>query len=151
MKLRHALVAATILIGGCSGLADQLKGVVAVQAELVRTLHEDNISVNLNNGRFLTIGIINSPLHDLSKDQKGAKVFEIAKIAYGALPEREQLERISVVFATQKTYFMFFHYSDGSDSYFVDPREFRNAPEKNRPGSAPGEHAGTPSPKDGVK
>ena len=155
MKTGHALIIAiSVLIGGCAGMAEQLKGVQAVHAELVRTLPEENVGVNLLNNRFLTISLINSPLKKLSAEQKGPKIFEIAKVAYGALPEREQLERINVVFVEQKTYCMFFHSSDGSDSYSVDPREFRGAAEKSQPPSVPIEQpvvSGTPSPNSGAK
>ena len=124
------LVVCSLVLANCGpvpGLMEGLKDVQAVQTDVVRAVHEDNVTVNLNNDRYLTISLINSPIGALATEPKEAKAREIAQIAFLAFPHRERLEQIGVVFMEQRRYFFFFNYSNGTDAHFFKASEFAPA------------------------
>jgi hypothetical protein len=82
---------------------------------VVAAIHDESVSVNLNNGRYLTISIMNSPLKALGPDQKEAKAREIALLAYKAFASRQNLERVGIVFVEQRRSFLVFSYTDATD------------------------------------
>lgn len=119
------LLACSLLTIHCgSGLVEGLKDIAVVQGEVAKAVHESNVNVNLNNEKYLTISLINSPLRVLTGDPKKAKAREIAEVAYRAFPHRERLERITVVFMEHRRYFLFLNYTDGRDSHSFKGSEF---------------------------
>jgi hypothetical protein len=75
----------------------------------------DNVTVFLNNGRYLDIGLVNSPWKSLPPAAKAAKAGEVAGVAVAAYPERSSLARINVTYTTNRTYFLVVHYTDTTD------------------------------------
>jgi hypothetical protein len=128
--MRRWVAAAAIMgslgVAGCDG-ARQMMGTLGalqdVQHQVAAAIHHENISVNLNNGRYLTVGIVNSPFKGLPPDQKEAKAREIALVAYKAVRSRANLERVGVVFVVRRTYFLFFNYNDATDYHAFGARE----------------------------
>ena len=94
-----------------------LQDLVKVQAELSKSLGHDQIRVNITNGRFLNIALVNSAWKDLPADQKHAKAIEIARLAYRSYPSRSALTAVSVTFAIHRTYLGFFNYDDTRDCF----------------------------------
>jgi hypothetical protein len=113
------LVFTTVVLVSCSGVhqvVSTLQDLQKVQAELAKTLGQDAIRVNLNNGS-LNIALVNSPLKELPADQKRAKALEIARLAYRSDPSRSTLSAVSVAFAVHRTYLGFFNYDNSTDSF----------------------------------
>ena len=118
--LRTALFSVLVLLVSCSGvhqLVGTLQDLQRVQAELTKTLGYNEVRVNLNNGHFLNIAVVNSPWKDLPAGQKNAKAIEIARLAYASYPSRSALQAVSVTFAIHRTYLGFFNYDDTRDSF----------------------------------
>jgi hypothetical protein len=70
------LLAASLLGVSCGGVqkvTGMLKDVLVVQEQLAKVLVPNEIRVNLMNGAFLNIEVVNSPLRDLPAEQKKAK------------------------------------------------------------------------------
>jgi hypothetical protein len=124
------LVAAVCLstVVGCKSMremGDDLKELQLVQKELTKDLGTSDVGVNENtfNGRrSLRISLINSPLKDLPEKDKRLKALEIARTAYRALPSREKLASLSVLFVTQKGV-PGFTYTNASDGVTFKPSE----------------------------
>jgi hypothetical protein len=77
----------------------------------------DTITVNLNNGEYLTIGVVNTPLKDLPSDKKKAKALEIATLGYRSYAQMPNLSEVRVVFVVQRSYLGVFNYTDGTDAF----------------------------------
>jgi hypothetical protein len=108
------------LLVSCSGvheMAATLQDLQKVQRDLAKELGNNEIRVNLNNGRFLSIGVVNSPLRALPADQRNAKALELARIAYNSYPSRSALNSISVTFASHRSYLGVFTYDDYRDAF----------------------------------
>ena len=111
---------ALVLCVGCQavgGLANSLGELQEVRRQVAASTHHDNIYVNLNNGRVLTVSVTNSPFRALPDEERKAKAREIAGVAYRAFPGRAKLEEVAVVFAIQKTYVLLFNYNDSTDAH----------------------------------
>jgi hypothetical protein len=123
-----ALMVAVGLLVGC-GQARRATAffgkLFAIQKAVQQEVGPYPVAVNLNNGRYLTVGIDNSPLHDLPREEKAAKAKAVAGIAYRAYPDREELAQVSVVFWVRKTYFLLFHMNNGMDVHAYDVGELR--------------------------
>src|SRR5262245_12818580 len=121
-----ALFAAAVSLAACDGARQawsMLSAVREVQHQVVLAVHEDNVNVNLNNGQYLTVSLVNSSLKELPEAQKKAKAREIALVAYKAFPSRSTLERVSVVFVLHRTSYLVFSYTDGTDYHAFSAQE----------------------------
>jgi hypothetical protein len=94
-----------------------LRDLQKVQRDLAKALGDNEIRVNLSNGRFLSIGVVNSPLKALPADQRNAKALDLARIAYRSYPSRSALNGISVAFVTHRSYLGVFNYDDSRDTF----------------------------------
>jgi hypothetical protein len=125
MQRCHALsigsLATLMLSASCSSvheLTGTLQDLQAVQGQLVRVLGHNEIRVLVNNGHFLSIRLVNSPLQDLPPDRKKAKALEIARLAYNGYRSRSDLKSVTVTFAVHRSYLLgFFTYYDSTDSF----------------------------------
>jgi hypothetical protein len=124
-----ALMVAVGLLVGC-GQASRVTAffgkLFAIQKAVQQEVGPYPVAVNLNNSRYLTVGIDNSPLHELPREEKAAKAKAIARIAYKAYADRDELAQVSVVFWVRKTYLLFFHLNDGMDVHAYDVGELRD-------------------------
>jgi hypothetical protein len=97
------------------------------QGAVAREVGEDNVQVNVNNDRYMTIGIINSPLRSLPDDQRRAKALQIAQLAFKTYPSRASLETVGVAFVVHRSYF-FFNVNDGRDYFAFSTAELAEPP-----------------------
>ena len=112
--------AALLLFGGCDSVrkaVNSFSPILEVQKKVSKALDGAAVNVNLSNGKYLSLGVINSPLKDLAEKPKKAKAREIAQLAYDSYAPRADLKKVYVAFVIKKDYFLLFHYTDGSDSY----------------------------------
>ena len=90
-------------LGGCSsfrGLVGDLQQVMQLQQQLQQQTGQTGLTVNLNNGRFLLVNFVNSPLAKLPADQKKSKALQVARLAYRDWPKRTDLASITVAFVS---------------------------------------------------
>jgi hypothetical protein len=76
-------------------LANTLRELQQVQGQVSGLAGTQDVSVNVNNGRSLSIGIVNSPLKNLPAAEKRQKALEIAGLAYTSYASRPELVRSS--------------------------------------------------------
>jgi len=129
--LRNFVLGSVVLFTSCSGgrqMVSTLKDLQIVTMQLVAALHHDQIRVFLNNGHFLSVGVINSPWNSLPPDQKKTKALEIARVAYQAYPSRSELKSVIVTFGTHETYFGIVNYDNSTDSFAFDVSELTTGP-----------------------
>jgi hypothetical protein len=88
-----------------------------VQQDVKKASGTDNVTVNLNNGTSLSVGLLNSSLGTLPSDQKKAKALEVAQIAYRSYPQRAKLDEVSVAYIVHRTYLGVFNYTDSRDAF----------------------------------
>lgn len=101
--LAVALALLLVFLGGCSGfrqMAGELGDLNHLQKQLQQQTGQSGIGVNLNNGSYLNISFVNSPLAKLPADQKKAKALEVARFAYNDWPKRSELSSVTVIFQT---------------------------------------------------
>jgi hypothetical protein len=133
--MRLALLAVLVFLPACGKLREvkkSVEGVVTVQKAVQQATGQENITVFLNNGRYLGIGLVNSPWKSLPPAEKAAKARQVAGLAVAAYPDRSSLARINVTYTTNRTYFLVLHYTNTTDSYAFDPTDLRRASPEGR-------------------
>ena len=124
---RVALCVAVIaLCSACNGVrevAGTLRELQQVQRAVSKVVGSDNVSVNVNNGKYLTIGLVNTPLKELPAAQKKAKALEVAALAYRSYPSKSSVTDVNVVFVVRRSYLMVFNYTDATDVFMFSASE----------------------------
>jgi hypothetical protein len=123
-------VVATLWLCGCDTarqIAGTLGDLQAVQKAVAAHVGTDNIRVNLNNGRYLTVGVVNTPLKTLPDAERRAKAREIAQVAYSSYSSKASLETVGVTFVVHRSYFLVFNYTDATDYFVFTPAELAEA------------------------
>jgi hypothetical protein len=126
--MRLALLALLLFLPACEKVREAKKsveGLVTVQKAVGKATGNDNLTVFLNNGRYLDVGLVNSPWKSLPRAAKAAKARQVAGLALAAYPGRSSLARINVTYTTNRTYFLVVHYTDTTDGYSFDPSDLQ--------------------------
>jgi hypothetical protein len=112
MRQRYGLaafsVAVAFSVASCQRVAqlgDTVRELQEVQKRVSEEAGTHDVGVNLNNGRFLRIGITNSPWENLPDGERRQKALDIAKLAYAVVPARSYVEVVTVTFAARRTFF----------------------------------------------
>jgi len=117
--LTICLVVLLVPLGACSGLRElsaEVGEISRLQSQLQQQTGQTDLTVDLNNDRYLSVSFINSPLAKLPADQKKAKALEVAHLAYNDWPKRGELISVSVIF--QSSYDLGpVHYSNSLDNF----------------------------------
>jgi hypothetical protein len=132
--VRLALIALLFFLPGCEKVREVNKSVedlLTVQKAVRQATGNDDVAISLNNDRYLDIGLVNSAWNSLPSAAKAIKAREVAGLAVAAYPKRGSLALINVTYTTNRTYFLFVHYTNTTDSYAFDPATL----EQVRPGS----------------
>ena len=118
-------VSLCLTVLGCTS-AEQMfqsfKELWRLRSQVVETFHLSDVSVNLRNGRHLTVSVVNSPLNRLSKMKQREKARQIAAFVAKSYKPKDTLESVSVVFAAGKSYFIF-SYTESSETYRFETAE----------------------------
>lgn len=117
--LTVGLVLSLLPLGGCNGfreLSAELGEISRLQSQLQQQTGQAAVSVDLNNGRYLNVSFINSPLAKIAPDQKKTKALQVARLAYNAWPKRGELASVTVIFQTNYDVGPL-HYSDSRDNF----------------------------------
>ncbi len=127
MRVVRALVLIGFLLSGCGGAKDAynlLGDLQQLHADLT-TKYNEEISVRINNGTYLYIGLINSKLKELPVEQKKEKAKEIAVYAIARYKDAKKLDVVSVGYVIHKSY-VIFNYTEATEQYQFNVRELKS-------------------------
>jgi hypothetical protein len=138
-RRRQVALGCTLLLAlaGCGAARDAartLGGLQRVQAAVSKAAGGAAVQVNLMNGRYLSVSLVNSPLGELPADEKKARAEELARVAYGALPSRASLEQVSFTYVVHEQRFLIVNYTQATDVFrfqvaqLADPADAQPAP-----------------------
>ena len=132
-RVQLALTAGVVLLAltacdAARGMARSLGELQQAQAAVVKVAGTPLVQINLMNGKYLSVGIVNSPLGTLPREDRQEKALELARAAFQALPGREKLQNVRVTFVIQERRFLVVNYTEATDSFTFAPGELTAAP-----------------------
>jgi hypothetical protein len=114
-------LAATLFAAACSsGIVKSLGDMAKLRQQLIDKYHEQDISVMLNNSRFLSISFINSPLNQQASAVRAKRAQETAKFVASNYPAIRDISNIWVSFVKYETRLIIFHYGRSIDGFVFD-------------------------------
>jgi len=102
-----------------SGLIKSLSGLNALRQHLIKK-YNDEVSVNLQNSRFLSIVFVNSPLNNLEAHKRADRARDAARFVALDYEGIKSIEQMWISFVASETHFIVFHETRGIDSYGFD-------------------------------
>jgi len=109
-------------------LAGTLRELNAISSDISSTFDEQDVRMNLQNSRYLTIQLVNSKHGDQPEADKRALARRVAEFTYNRYSSRADLEALNVVFLKSWS-LVVFHYTDSRDTYHFDAKEFSRGQE----------------------
>ena len=97
-----------------------------VQSAVVKATGHDEVTVNLSNGHYLAVGLVNSPSADWPKERRQSQAREIAQLAYDKLRLRASLDTVAVTYVAHRRYLLVFNYTNGMDSFAFKASEMEH-------------------------
>lgn len=113
------LVGALIPSGCSNGLIKSFAGLNALRQQLIEKYHEE-IGVNLQNSRFLSIVFTNSPLNQQDSAKRAQRAAETARFVALNYPGIKEIERIWIHFVAAETRYVVVHFSTTIDAFGFD-------------------------------
>jgi len=98
-----------------------------VQNEVIRATGHGEVTVNLSNGHFLAVGLVNAPSAEWSKERRQNQAREIAQLAYDKLNSRASLDTVAVSYVVHRKYLLVFDYTNSLDSFAFKAIELEHA------------------------
>jgi hypothetical protein len=98
-----------------------------VQSEVVKATGHDEVTVNLSNGHYLAVGLVNAPSAEWPKERRQSQAREIAQLAYDKLHLRVSLDTVVVTYVAHRKYLLVFDYTNGLDSFSFKASELEHA------------------------
>ena len=117
--VRLALVSALITSACSNGLIKSLAGLNALRQRLIEKYHED-VGVNLQNSRFLSIVFTNSPLNQQDSAKRAQRASETAKFVSLNYQGIKEIDQVWVYFVASETRYIVVHYSSTIDAFSFD-------------------------------
>jgi hypothetical protein len=98
-----------------------------VQSEVVKATGHEEVTVNLSNGHFLAVGLVNAPSAAWPKQRRQSQAREIAQLAYDKIHSRVSLDTVVVTYVAHRKYLLVFDYTNGMDSFAFKANELERA------------------------
>jgi hypothetical protein len=114
-----ALSCAALSVGCATGAIKTLSDLNAISYHLKQKYH-DEVAVNLNNSRFLTVVFINSPLNKMAGSERLSRAQDAAVFVSRNYEGIKSVEQIWISFVATETYFVVFHKTEGLGSFGFD-------------------------------
>ena len=114
-----ALVSVLMTSACSNGLIKSYAGLNALRQHLIEKYHED-VSVILQNSRFLNIAFTNSPLNQqdsVMRKQRAAETARFVALNYSGIKE---VDRIGIYFMASETRYIVVHYITSIDAFSFD-------------------------------
>jgi hypothetical protein len=115
-----ACLIGTLICAGCEMVrkgAETIGDLQKVQQNVSKAVGADKVTVKLVNGKSLDVGLVNTPLKELPSDQKKAKAFEVAQVAFRTYPKASNLNQLNIAFVIQRTYVGVVNYTNTTDAF----------------------------------
>lgn len=96
-----------ILFTGCSGMVTDLKTMSKLQDTISKKYETRAISVNITNGKYLTVSMINSKYNDSSAICKQMIAAEIGKIVLATIGKEKTIEFGQLAFVKKRNFIIF--------------------------------------------
>jgi hypothetical protein len=126
-----SLAALLVVLASCDRAREMggtMGDLLKVRNDLAKALGQNNIGINLTNGTFLSVRVVNSPLNELPAIEKRAKAREIAQLAYGSYSSRSTLQAVNVNFGVHRSYLGIFNYDSSAGAFRFQASELADAP-----------------------
>lgn len=114
-----ALVSALITSACSNGMIKSFAGLNALRQQLIEKYHEE-VGVNLQNSRFLSIVFTNSPLNQQDSAKRAQRAAETARFVALNYPGIKEIERIWIHFVAAETRYVVVHFSTTIDAFGFD-------------------------------
>ena len=88
-----------------------------VQTEVAKATGHGEVTVNLSNGHFLAVGLVNAPSAEWPKERRQSQAREIAQLAYDKISSRVSLDTVVVTYVAHRKYLLVFDYTNSLDSF----------------------------------
>jgi hypothetical protein len=119
--LLTSVLCTSLLASACSsGLIKSLGDLARLRQQLIDKYHEQDINVNLQNSRYLSIVFINSPLNQQAPAVRAKRAQETAKFVVSHYPAIHEIGNIWVSFLAYETRLIILHYSHSVDAFAFD-------------------------------
>jgi hypothetical protein len=114
------VLVSVLITSACSnGLIRSYAGLNALRQHLIEKYHED-VSVNLQNSRFLSIVFTNSPLNQQDSAKRAQRAAETARFVALNYSGIKEIDRIWIHFVASETRYIVVHYSTTVDAFGFD-------------------------------
>jgi hypothetical protein len=114
-----ALVSVLFTFACSNGLIKSYAGLNALRQHLIEKYHED-VSVNLQNSRYLSIVFTNSSLNQQDSAKRAQRAQETARFVTLNYEGIKEIDRISIFFVASETRYIVVHYSTTIDAFGFD-------------------------------
>src|SRR6185437_10858281 len=119
-KIIHLLVLSALISAGCSSnLVKSLSALNALQQHLTQK-YGDQVTVNLQNSRYLSIVFVNSPLNHDDESKRLERAHDAAQFVALNYEEIKSVEQVWIAFMASETRMIIFHYNQVIDSFGFD-------------------------------
>jgi len=102
------LTCSAVLLTNCNRLkGGGLGDMIALKDTLSSQLKISQISVNITNGKYLSVGLINSPYNDSSSEVQKKLALQIGETAYNLVGKKNHLVAGRVNYISSQNFFIF--------------------------------------------
>jgi hypothetical protein len=110
------LIAIATMLAGCSGFVGDMKYMNKLQDTLAKKYQTKNININITNGKYLAVSLVNSKFNECSRDEKQRVACEIGAIVIGTEKGPFSFESGHVQFVAKSSFLIFSSsHSEGFD------------------------------------
>ncbi len=105
-KLFYVLILfAGIMINSCSGVVGDFGKIIKIKDSIEKIYPEADVQINITNGTFINISLINSHFNEKSDDKNTDAVGKISKIVKFYYKDKKMQGQLN--FVKQQNYFIF--------------------------------------------
>lgn len=116
MKNLLFILIVTVSITGCdSPVVGSFKDLFAIREKVQKITESENVAVNINNGAYLSVTVVNSPLNDKTSEERKSVSNKVARIAYNHYKNRKSLKKIYVAYSAHERKYLIVDYTYSVD------------------------------------
>jgi len=105
LHIIFALITAALLLAACSDqigaavgqLKDQMAALFEIKNAIDETLASGECSLHIQNGRVITLGLVNTELTDAAADVREAKAEELGNFLLELIADRDQFKDVTTI------------------------------------------------------
>ena len=112
------MIATSLVVGGCS-LVGSLGALTTLRRRLIQKYH-DEVAVNLQNSRYLSVVFVNSPLNNQDQAKRIERAQDAARFVALNYEEIKSIEAVWISFMVSETRLIVFHHNQIIDAFPFD-------------------------------